>query len=149
IDQLKPTNGNDSVLLPQAGPKAVSVGGTIGGAATYNGTTIVRAGTAVAVAPSSKAESDKISSGFKLNAAVGSEYAVAADLDQGRSRGYFNTESYDRITDNPFLDATSNPLSTFSIDVDTASYANVRRFLTQNQLPPPDAVRIEELVNYF
>ena len=44
----------------------------------------------------------------------------------------------------------ARPLSTFSIDVDTASYANVRRFLTQNsQLPPPDAVRIEELVNYF
>ena len=61
----------------------------------------------------------------------------------------FNTESYASITDNPFLAATENPLSTFSIDVDTASYANVRRFLTENQLPPPDAVRVEELVNYF
>jgi len=60
-----------------------------------------------------------------------------------------NTESYDRIADNPFLDARDNPLSTFSIDVDTASYANVRRFLDGGQLPPPDAVRIEELVNYF
>ena len=45
--------------------------------------------------------------------------------------------------------AAQDPLSTFSIDVDTASYANVRRFLTQGQLPPKDAVRIEELVNYF
>ena len=53
----------------------------------------------------------------------------------------FNTESYDRITDNGFLDARTNPLSTFSIDVDTASYANVRRFLTQGQLPPKDAVK--------
>ena len=61
----------------------------------------------------------------------------------------FNTESYAANNDNPFLGAQENPLSTFSIDVDTASYANVRRFLTQNQLPPPDAVRIEELVNYF
>jgi len=59
-------------------------------------------------------------------------------------------ERYDPIIDNPFLAAIDNPLSTFSIDVDTASYANVRRFLLkQNQLPPADAVRIEELVNYF
>ena len=61
----------------------------------------------------------------------------------------FNTESYDRIYENAFLRATQNPLSTFSIDVDTASYSNVRRFLQQGQLPPKDAVRIEELVNYF
>jgi Ca-activated chloride channel family protein len=60
------------------------------------------------------------------------------------------TESYDRITDNSFLSAVREPLSTFSIDVDTASYSNVRRFLlTEGRLPPPDAVRIEELINYF
>jgi Ca-activated chloride channel family protein len=58
-------------------------------------------------------------------------------------------EAYDHIQDNPFLAALTNPLSTFSIDVDTASYSNVRRFLTSGQLPPRDAVRIEELVNYF
>jgi len=61
----------------------------------------------------------------------------------------FNTEAYDEIVDNPFLAAKQNPLSTFSIDVDTASYSNVRRFLQLGQLPPPGAVRIEELVNYF
>ncbi|MFH1267580.1 MAG: VWA domain-containing protein [Planctomycetota bacterium] len=61
----------------------------------------------------------------------------------------FNTEAYDRIYENPFLLARQNPLSTFSIDVDTASYTNVRRFLNQGDLPPKDAVRIEELVNYF
>jgi Ca-activated chloride channel homolog len=60
-----------------------------------------------------------------------------------------NTESYDFIQDNSFLTAAENPLSTFSIDVDTASYSNVRRFLSQNTLPPKDAVRIEELINYF
>ena len=61
-----------------------------------------------------------------------------------------DTESYARIDDNPFVRAAQKPLSTFSIDVDTASYANVRRFLlAQHQLPPPDAVRIEELINYF
>jgi len=67
----------------------------------------------------------------------------------GGRRGDFNTEAYDRIDDNPFRRVTQDPLSTFSIDVDTASYANVRRFLNDGSLPPRDAVRIEELVNYF
>ena len=61
----------------------------------------------------------------------------------------FNTEAYDRIEDNRFLEVSNNPLSTFSIDVDTASYANVRRFLQRGTLPPKDAVRIEEMLNYF
>ncbi len=69
-------------------------------------------------------------------------------LDRRDPQG-FNTEAYDRIMDNPFIRVSQNPLSTLSIDVDTASYANVRRFLNQNQMPPKDAVRIEELVNYF
>ena len=60
-----------------------------------------------------------------------------------------NTESYDHIVENDFLAVAKYPLSTFSIDVDTASYSNVRRFLAQGSLPPKDAVRIEELVNYF
>jgi Ca-activated chloride channel homolog len=61
----------------------------------------------------------------------------------------FNTESYDHILDNAFLDVVQNPLSTFSIDVDTASYSNMRRYLDRGALPPKDSVRIEELVNYF
>ncbi len=61
----------------------------------------------------------------------------------------FNTERYDHIQENPFLASQQNPLSTFSIDVDTASYSNMRRFLNQGNLPPKDSVRIEELVNYF
>lgn len=61
----------------------------------------------------------------------------------------FNTEAYDHQTENPFLAVNQHPLSTFSIDVDTASYANVRRMLTSGQLPPKGAVRIEELLNYF
>ncbi|MGV3523760.1 MAG: vWA domain-containing protein [Candidatus Sericytochromatia bacterium] len=60
-----------------------------------------------------------------------------------------NTEDYDRIVENPFLEVLKNPLSTFSIDVDTASYSNLRRMIEQGQKPPADAVRIEELVNYF
>ena len=63
--------------------------------------------------------------------------------------GDFNTATYDHIGENPFLDAKGNPLSTFSIDVDTASYSNVRRFINEGSLPPKDAVRVEELINYF
>jgi Ca-activated chloride channel homolog len=60
-----------------------------------------------------------------------------------------NTENYAVIEESRFLPAATNPRSTFSIDVDAASYTNVRRFLTAGQRPPKDAVRIEELLNYF
>ena len=60
-----------------------------------------------------------------------------------------NTESYKQLPKNVFQEVTQSPLSTFSIDVDTASYANVRRFLNEGQRPPAEAVRLEELVNYF
>ncbi|MBI3273031.1 MAG: VWA domain-containing protein [Planctomycetes bacterium] len=63
--------------------------------------------------------------------------------------GEFHTEAYSRIVENAFHSVHEHPLSTFSIDVDTASYANVRRYLTGSMLPPPDAVRLEEMVNYF
>ena len=61
----------------------------------------------------------------------------------------FNTEAYDHFQDNAFRTVRDHPLSTFSIDVDTASYANIRRFLNYGQLPPPGAVRVEEMINYF
>lgn len=61
----------------------------------------------------------------------------------------FSAESYKSILENKSVRADENPLSTFSIDVDTAAYANVRRFLRYGELPPADAVRIEELINYF
>ena len=59
------------------------------------------------------------------------------------------TEEYDFISENIFHHAQRNPLSTFSIDVDAASYSNVRRFINQGSKPPVDAVRIEEMINYF
>ncbi len=74
--------------------------------------------------------------------------AIPGQLSIHRMRD-FNTEAYDKIDENRFHRATNDPLSTFSIDVDTASYSNVRRFLSQGTLPPADAVRIEELINYF
>ena len=61
----------------------------------------------------------------------------------------YNTEDYDVLVENRFYEVTQNPLSTFSIDVDAASYSNMRRFIKNGQKPPKDAVRIEELVNYF
>lgn len=60
-----------------------------------------------------------------------------------------SAEAYAPVVENPFLLVEHQPLSTFSIDVDTASYTNVRRFLNEGQLPPPGAVRIEEMINYF
>jgi len=61
----------------------------------------------------------------------------------------WNTENYSTIRENGFKNAKINPLSTFSIDVDNASYSNVRRFINQGTLPPTDAIRIEEMINYF
>jgi len=58
-------------------------------------------------------------------------------------------ESYNALEESPFINTANDPLSTFSIDVDTASYANVRRFLNDGRLPPPGAIRIEEMINYF
>ncbi|MBF0288751.1 MAG: VWA domain-containing protein [SAR324 cluster bacterium] len=65
------------------------------------------------------------------------------------SHSQFNTEEYQKMEENPFLEAATNPLSTFSIDVDTASYSNARRFINRGQFPPKDAIRIEEFINYF
>ncbi|MEO6053802.1 MAG: VWA domain-containing protein [Chthoniobacterales bacterium] len=62
---------------------------------------------------------------------------------------YSERDNYTPTQENEFFEARSNPLSTFSIDVDTASYSNIRRFLNSEQLPPQDAVRTEELINYF
>ena len=77
-------------------------------------------------------------------------YVDALPVEPWRRQGEpGNTEAYARIEENRFLGAGANPLSTFSIDVDAASYSNVRRFLSQGSLPPADAVRLEELVNYF
>lgn len=61
----------------------------------------------------------------------------------------FNTENYAHVAENAFLNVADQPLSTFSVDVDTASYSNARRFLNDGTLPPKDSIRIEEWLNYF
>jgi Ca-activated chloride channel family protein len=75
--------------------------------------------------------------------------AVPASSAYTNNVTYANDESYQPIVENGFNNAKDNPLSTFSVDVDNASYSNMRRFINNGQLPPADAVRIEEMVNYF
>lgn len=91
-------------------------------------------------------------------APVRSTIPLSANRDYSRRRtsSYYvdgikipNTESYESIKENKFLAVNKEPLSTFSIDVDKASYSNIRRFINQGTLPPKDAVRIEEMINYF
>jgi Ca-activated chloride channel family protein len=79
--------------------------------------------------------------------------AAPSSVASARARIYnpppVDRESYAHIAENEFQWVSQEPLSTFSIDVDRASYANVRRFINDGMRPPIDAVRIEELVNYF
>jgi Ca-activated chloride channel homolog len=112
----------------------------------------------MALAPSKRAKQLAAAAtpflGYSAPAAKATQEAPAPTdggrIDRGiRAPGTFNTASYDHILDNPFLEAKSNPLSTFSIDVDTASYSNIRRFINEGSLPPKDAVRVEEMINYF
>jgi Ca-activated chloride channel homolog len=70
-------------------------------------------------------------------------------IDRDRTQTPSNTENFNVIDENPFLRPTTSPLSTFSIDVDTASYSKMRQFINNGTAPPKDAVRLEELVNYF
>ncbi len=74
---------------------------------------------------------------------------VAKDAIAGYDTLYHNTEEYNAEEENIFKDSVKSPLSTFSIDVDTASYSNMRRFLMRGQMPPKGSVRTEELLNYF
>ncbi len=109
-----------------------------------------------------KSASPKLKELVMVNNSLAKSQVVGNDLSRlnGRlpsimmSPGYverepFNTEEYDNISENGFKKVSDDPLSTFSIDVDAASYSNVRRFIQNGKLPPAGAVRSEELVNYF
>jgi Ca-activated chloride channel homolog len=74
--------------------------------------------------------------------------AISARSFQGYNNN-FNTEGYASVNENGYKNVKINPLSTFSIDVDNASYSNIRRFINMGEVPPSDAVRIEEMINYF
>lgn len=99
--------------------------------------------------------SEKVVEEFRFKREV-DRPAIRQELEEVRELGEAKlaepaptAEEFDRNPDNKFLRVQAEPLSTFSIDVDSAGYANVRRFLNQNTLPPVDSVRIEELINYF
>lgn len=137
--------------------------------ASVRGTSITVVARRIGYQPASRTvrvDADSLTLGFALSAASlqlseavvvgsaanGSAYArraIAPDVRRCRHDCAFNTESYDKIDDNPFLAVRGNPRSTFSIDVDRAAYSNVRRFINGGHRPPKDAVRIEELLNYF
>lgn len=86
----------------------------------------------------SKSEDITADEEFKLSDSAGMAYVPE-----------YNTEEYNAITEYNFKSVKDNPLSTFSVDVDTASYSNVRRMIYDNEEVLPDAVRIEEMINYF
>jgi Ca-activated chloride channel family protein len=108
-----------------------------------------RAAPDASVAPSSLA-TESASMPLSVGAPFAADSEIAdGSVDQGVGPGQ-GGEQYERIIDNPFLRVLEQPLSTFSIDVDTASYSKVRQYLVgYNRMPRPDAVRIEELLNYF
>jgi Ca-activated chloride channel family protein len=87
------------------------------------------------------------SAAYSMAAPVGAVYDSQRSFN--RFNNNFNTEGYASVNENGFKSVKNNPLSTFSIDVDNASYSNIRRFINNGQLPPADAVRIEEMINYF
>jgi Ca-activated chloride channel homolog len=106
------------------------------------------------------AQKNKVQADKKIKSEETIAYEWSAPAPTGVTRGGvvvmsynstpdYNTEQYDYIAENNFKKVHNNPLSTFSIDVDAASYSNIRRFINSGSLPPVDAVRIEEMVNYF
>ncbi|HEU5290057.1 MAG TPA: von Willebrand factor type A domain-containing protein [Cyclobacteriaceae bacterium] len=96
-----------------------------------------------------KVKRDKSAAGAKYEAEYAPSVAPSYSMKDVYQQPQYNTEEYDAINENIFHEALRNPLSTFSIDVDAASYSNMRRFINNGQRPPKDAVRIEEMVNYF
>lgn len=73
----------------------------------------------------------------------------SSQYEEQPSSYHSNSEEYSKVNENIFANAKVKPISTFSIDVDVASYTNIRRFLNMGQKPPKDAVRVEEMINYF
>jgi Ca-activated chloride channel family protein len=87
--------------------------------------------------------------GYRMIAQENEDVSDRWRSSESRTYAEGSTATYPHLTENSFLTAVNFPLSTFSIDVDTASYANVRRFLSERRMPSRDAVRIEEMINYF
>ncbi|HEY9249691.1 MAG TPA: von Willebrand factor type A domain-containing protein, partial [Rariglobus sp.] len=152
--------------LPSVGAGSLSGVGFGAGMGSVGTGTGYNTGMGLGGAPASRAQPsasmsapspDAEPKSMKLNVTYKSD-SVAQDstIAAGRMMGGFeqerlniSNEAYALPADNVYRSVANDPLSTFSIDVDTASYSNVRRFLNGGRLPPADAVRIEELINYF
>ena len=149
-----PQSGSGAAAAPGAGkPASSQVAKQEAHAVAYGRGQVARAGGAAAPPAVAPAEVERLKAMGYLGGGDADEAArprrsdvLAPPLVPQTTPG---TESYAAITDNPFKSPMQDPLSTFSIDVDSGAYANVRRFLNAGQLPPADAVRIEELINYF
>ena len=156
LETRRVTDANGAFEFPDVLPGEYTVTAALAGFRTATLTAVVEAGAtrqlAFSLAVGSLEERVTVSGAAPVVEAQSAGRSARMD---SRSASYrrnsepFNTEAYDRIDDNRWTSPAHKPLSTFSIDVDTASYSNVRRFLHQGQLPPKDAVRIEELINYF
>jgi Ca-activated chloride channel family protein len=147
-----------SVTIPNLLRARVAVHrGPVAAPATYSGARHPAVVPATAAPPTSQSrllkEASKLSAETKRQLAALGYLGRDAEKDElGGLRepsAPFNTDAYDYIPENPFVRVSQDPRSTFSVDVDTASYSIVRRYLNGGQRPPKDAVRIEELINYF
>jgi autotransporter-associated beta strand protein len=152
------TSTGSTVVLQKPQSVTAAVGATI--AAVVPATPAIpgaAGGAAAPAAPEEKPVALSVSPGSdtrylaidEISSIATKDMAKKLEVTAFRKSDPTSGESYTRIIENEMKDVAREPLSTLSIDVDTASYANVRRFLNQNMIPPPDAVRIEELVNYF
>ena len=145
------TTGEDGRFsVMKLAPGTYEVAFTLNGFATERRTiTIAKGGPpvvlSVALAVGQMAETVSISS----EAPVIQASMTSVAPQSGRLPAGFNREEYRYTPENDFKRVSAHPLSTFSIDADTASYSNVRRFLNDDELPPDGAVRLEELINYF
>ena len=138
VDKLAEAEVAPSTVLPKAAPALT------GGDIAISGK--VRMG--VVAAPDATI-SDGAASGLVAEGDAVMSPMVAAPADQNYLQQAPNTEAFSTAAANPVHVTANDPISTFSVDVDTASYAVIRSSLNAGQLPPPEAVRIEEMVNYF
>lgn len=151
-EQIKslPTRRVNQIVATPAGSTPIDGGAINIGGARANGTNYYIDGVRVAGATAPVSATEKKEEQPKIlydwaEAPVEREKTVRRDSVWPEN----SQEQYKQIVENPFLRAEGNPVSTFSIDVDAASYANIRRFIRAGQRPPTDAVRIEEMINYF
>ncbi len=147
--ELKKAEANTLAMAPQA-PTGGAVADAFGG---IGGTGMGAGGFADGLGGAVGGERDAVGRSASRRRAVvppGNSEAGPDEATRGIRPPAVDGEDYDGVTDLPFLDAFRQPLSTFAVDVDTASYSNARRYLLRRgQLPPRDAVRVEEMVNYF